>query len=95
MLNTYQAILSRRSVRRYDRTPLDGATLARVEEIASQVRPLVPSNRFEVLVRDVGPGEDLVATLGAYGRLVSPPHYLVPFITGQKHLLADLGCRVE
>jgi nitroreductase len=55
----------------------------------------MPSNRFEVLVRDVTPGEDLVETLGAYGRIVSPPHYLVPYTIGDVCPLTDLGFRVE
>jgi nitroreductase len=93
--NLYQAILARRSVRRYARQPLDGETLAEVREIISGVEPLVPDNRFEVLVQDVAPGEDLVETLGGYGRIVSPPHYLVPYGIGEAHLLADLGYRVE
>ena len=48
-----------------------------------------------MLVQDVSPGEDLVAILGAYGRLVTPPHYLVPYVAGERHLLVDLGFRVE
>jgi nitroreductase len=91
----YQAILTRRSVRRYDRVRLDGGTLAQVREIISGVEPLVPDNRFEVLVRDVAEEEDLVETLGGYGRIVSPPHYLVPYGIGETHLLTDLGYRVE
>jgi nitroreductase len=91
----YQAILARRSVRRYDRVPLDRETLAQVRAIISGVEPLVPGNRFEVLVRDVGAEEDLVETLGGYGRIVSPPHYLVPYGIGETHLLTDLGYRVE
>jgi nitroreductase len=91
----YQAILTRRSVRRYDRARLDGGTLAQVREIISGVEPLVSDNRFEVLVRDVAEEEDLVETLGGYGRIVSPPHYLVPYGIGETHLLTDLGYRVE
>ena len=91
----YQAILARRSVRRYDKTPLDAATLAQVREIVAGVKPLVPENRFEVLVKDVAPGEDLVARLGGYGRIVTPPHYLVPYIVGERRPLTDLGHCVE
>ncbi len=91
----YRAILARRSVRRYDKSPLDEATLARVQEIISRVKPLVPDNRFEVFVRHTLAGEDLVSALGGYGRLVTPPHYLVPYMRGEEHLLEDLGYRVE
>ncbi|NIN63640.1 MAG: hypothetical protein GTO63_02765, partial [Anaerolineae bacterium] len=91
----YEAILARRSVRRYDRAPLDGATLARVQDIISGVFPLVPEHGFEILVRDVEAGEDLVKYLGGYGRLVNPPHYLAPYMVGQRHVLEDLGYRAE
>lgn len=91
----YQAILARRSVRRYDRTPLKEAKLAQVQEIVSGVKPLVPDNRFEVLMHNVSAVEDLVATLGGYGRIVSPPHYLVPYLIGTAHPLEDLGYRTE
>jgi nitroreductase len=91
----YQAILARRSVRRYAKRPLDEATLTQVQEILCGIKPLMPDNRLQVLVKDVLPGEDLVATLGGYGRMVNPPHYLVPYIVGEKHLLEDLGYRVE
>lgn len=93
--NLYRAILTRRSVRRYASQPLDAETLAQVETIIANVKPLVPDNRLQVLVRDVAPGEDLVGMLGGYGRIVSPPHYLVPFGIGEAHLLADQGHRVE
>jgi hypothetical protein len=106
----YQAILARRSVRRYENRPLSPEAMAQVRAILSQVKPLVPENHFEVLVRDVEPGEDLTAALGGYGRIVSPPHYLVPYVVGPAvqpcgtrtevacvplHGLTDLGYRTE
>jgi len=93
--NLYQAILARHSVRRYARQALDAQTLAQVEAIISGVKALVRENRFEVLVRDVAPGEDLAQAMGAYGRIVSPPRYLLPYGVGKVHLLTDLGYRVE
>ena len=87
--------MARRSVRRYDRQPLDPGTLAQVREIVAGVEPLVPENRFEALVRDELLDEDLAAVVGAYGRFVTPPHALAPYVLGQAHALADLGYRVE
>lgn len=91
----YGAILARRSVRRYAGHPLGAEALAQLQAIISQVQPLVPDNRFAVLMRDVAVGEDLVETLGGYGRIVSPPHYLVPYGMGETQPLTDLGYRVE
>ena len=91
----YQAVLARRSVRRYEKRPLDEATLAQVREIISGVKPLIPGNRFEVLVRDEVVGEDLVTVLGGYGRFYTPPHSLAPYMLGEQHVLEDLGYRTE
>jgi nitroreductase len=91
----YQAILARRSVRRYQATPLDKATLGQVQELVQGVIPLLPENQFEAPFYSVTGSEALIAALGGYGRIVSPPHYLLPWMRGEKHVLADLGCRAE
>ena len=91
----YQAILARRSVRRYEKRPLDEATLEKVRKIISGVKPLIPENQFEVLVRDEVVGEDLVTVLGGYGRFYTPPHSLAPYMLGEEHILEDLGYRAE
>ena len=91
----YQAILARRSVRRYQAASLDKATLGQVQEIVQGVIPLRPENHFEAPFYSVTGSEALIGALGAYGRIVSPPHYLLPWMGGEAHVLADLGCRVE
>ncbi len=91
----YQALLDRKSVRRYDSQRLPEETLARIRESVAQVTPLVPANRFNVLVRDVMTSEDLVEAMGGYGRLLSPPHFLVPTMVGEAHLLEDLAYRTQ
>jgi nitroreductase len=91
----YQALLARRSVRRYSETGLNATTLAQVQAIAAAARPLIPANRLVVTRRDDMVRQDLVTLLGAYGRLISPPHALVPWLQGDAHLLTDLGYRVE
>jgi hypothetical protein len=82
-------------VRQYDREPLDAPTLAQVQEIVAEVKPLISQNRFQAAVRDDTVHEDLISVLGAYGRLVTPPHALAPYIIGDLHVLEDLGFRVE
>ncbi len=94
-MDLYGAILSHRSVRRYRDEPLDRNTLAVIDGIVDRVRPLVPENRFRVLRRDVVSGEDLIAAMGGYGRILTPPHYLVGNAIGGKRPLVDLGYRME
>jgi nitroreductase len=97
----YEAILARRSVRRYERQQLGPEELAAVAAVAGDVEPLVHDNLFHQIQVDVN-GDELTH-LGAYGRIVSPPHYLVPYVVtsttpgslGQAYALTDLGYRVE
>ncbi|MDI7275803.1 MAG: nitroreductase family protein, partial [Anaerolineae bacterium] len=91
----YQAILARRSVRRYDRAALSHDELARVRDAIALSHPLVAANRYEALLRDLPATSDIVSALGAYGRLVNPPHVLVPYLVGDEHPLIDLGYRTE
>jgi nitroreductase len=91
----YQAILRRRSVRRYDKTPLDEAALTAVQDTVSKATPLIPANRLDVTIRDDVVRRDLAMLFGAYGRLITPQHALVPTMRGESHVLTDLGYRVE
>jgi hypothetical protein len=92
----YQAILNRRSVRRYDPEVLDADSMLLVQQIIESVEPLVPENDFHVLHR---PGmlidKDFIGSMGAYGYIVSPPHALAPCAVGDRFTLVDLGYRVE
>ncbi|MFZ5916363.1 MAG: nitroreductase family protein [Chloroflexota bacterium] len=89
----YQAILARRSVRRYEKTPLADADLAQVREVVSTANPLVAENDFRVEFYQTSTDTDLVAALGGYGHIVKPPHYLAPYVSGEAFLLQDLGYR--
>lgn len=91
----YQALISRHSTRRFDTHPLAEGTLKRIQDLAATVEPLVPENRYTVMIRDVTTVEDLVQALGAYGRLLSPPHFMVPYVVGEAHSLEDLGYRTQ
>ncbi|MGC9467226.1 MAG: nitroreductase family protein [Anaerolineae bacterium] len=94
-MDLYQAILQRRSVRRYRNRPLDKQTLEMVDDIIDHALPLVPENRFRVMRRDVVTGEDLIAAMGGYGRILTPPHYMVAYAIGDRMPLTDLGYRME
>jgi nitroreductase len=94
-MDLYQAIINRHSVRRFRNIPLSQSTLANVDEIISQTTPLIPKNRFVVMRRDVLGGEDLIAAMGGYGRILKPPHFLMSYIVGDQYPLVDLGYRME
>lgn len=94
-MDVFQAILNRHSVRRYRATPLNKTALSQIDDIVAQAQPLVSRNRFMIMRRDVMTGEDLIAAMGGYGRILSPPHFLLPYIVGENHPLIDLGYRME
>lgn len=94
-MDLFSSIVNRHSVRRYDAQPLDKDLLLMIDDVVSHARPLIPDNRFRVMRRDVVSGEDLIAAMGGYGRILSPPHYLVAYVTGGRLPLVDLGFRME
>lgn len=93
--NLYHSILSRKSVRSYDQRHFEPADKARIEMILKNTQPLVLDNQFHVLFREKERGQDLVSVLGAYGRFISPPYYLLPYLIGEKLVYVDLGYRVQ
>lgn len=94
-MDLYQAILNRHSVRRYRPEPLDRTFLDMVDDIVARARPLIPDNHIRTMRRDVITGEDLIAAMGGYGRILTPPHYLVASAVGRQAPLTDLGYRLE
>lgn len=91
----YSAIMARRSTRRYDRRPLAPSVLGQVGDIVASTRPLVAENQFTALLRHASPGIDLVKDFGGYGRILNPPHYVVPYVHGERCQLAEAGYRLE
>jgi nitroreductase len=91
----YQAMINWRSVRRYDQQSLSERVLDKIQAESREIEGLVTQNRFSMPVRDVVTGDDLVAALGAYGRVLSPPHFLVPYLVGNTHVLTDLAYRTH
>jgi nitroreductase len=93
--NYFPYILSRHSVRNYEQRVLDPADLARVELILRNTKSRFSGNKFSVILKSKEKGEDLVSILGAYGRFITPPYYLLPYLIGENHSLADLGYQTE
>lgn len=94
-LDLYNAILGRTSVRRYDRRPLDAETHRRVEAVIAEIKPLSAKGTFGLARRDGISGQELCAVLGAYGRLLDPPHCLIPHLVNGDWPLTELGFRME
>ena len=91
----YPFILSRRSIRSYDQRQLSSADQAHIKIILNNTKSLFSENKFEIIFKSKTKGEDLVEVLGAYGRFITPPYYLVSYITGSNNALVDLGYHEE
>ena len=91
----YETILNRRSIRRYEPRPLSSGDIVQIEKEITRIKPLHPENHFTALIKNTTNGEDLATLVGGYGKLLSPPHYLVPSMTGNSFALADLGFCTE
>ncbi|MGD8759060.1 MAG: nitroreductase family protein [Anaerolineales bacterium] len=92
----FRAILARRSVRRYHPKPLDTSKLDRVTELIHGLEPLVAENDFRVVFRDgFRIDAQFMQGVGAYGRIISAPHALAPYVVGPKAPLLDCGYRTQ
>lgn len=92
----YNAIVERRSCRRFADQEVPEPVRRQIAELAIRLRPLVSANRFVYSsIPIVGRSQELAAIMGGYGRLVSARHLLLPRIEGVEHLTLDFGFRTE
>jgi len=91
----YPYLISRRSIRSYDQRLFESDDKARIELILKNTRALLSENQFKVIFHTKEKGEDLVSVLGAYGRFITPPYYLLPYIIGENQVYLDLGYQAE
>ncbi|MHB9032991.1 MAG: nitroreductase family protein [Anaerolineae bacterium] len=90
----YQAILARRSTRKYT-AHVEAHYLAEVQQVCANPPGLIPENTFNATIQALQPDKDLTVILGAYGRLVAPPYVVVPTLSGAHNILVDLGYRTQ
>ena len=91
----YQTLINRRSIRRFAPQRLSAADRESVTCIIGEIVPLLPQYDLDIHLRDIGNQRDLVSLLGAYGRLVSPPHVLLPISPDMPLSLVDQGYRMQ
>ncbi len=96
MLNiSYNTILNRFSTRRYETNPLGKNLLENLSSIQGSLEPLIKENTMEFSVYDFNGRYDRMDVMGAFGATLNPPHFLLGHITGESHLLTDIGFRLE
>jgi len=95
MVNEYDKILSRISVRRYKTAKLAQTELSELKEFICQIRGLIFENNFICNIYDYGGEEGISSVLGTFGKIFRAPHFLAPYITGIIHSSLDLGYRSQ
>lgn len=93
--NIVETIYKRHSIRRYNPNLLPNEELKKITGIIAGSKALIHTNRFEVLLKNRDGGDNLSTVLAAYGKIMSPPHILVPYGIGDTFLTTDLGFRVQ
>lgn len=91
----YKTILSRSSIRRYQRKVLKRQDLREIEEFAMGLDGLESDNKLSIVLKTYAVGSEIGKAVGSFGWIMSPPHVLLPYATGKSNALADLGYRCE
>lgn len=94
MLDLYEAILTRRSVRRYAGRDVPAGLLKQLADFAQEIEPLVQSADFSYSIRPAKNNE-LTSAAGGYGRILSATLVIVPHIADGPNALVDFGFRTE
>jgi len=79
----YEAIFRRRSVRKYDMTPLSATTLAAVQELARQAKPLDERIKYKLTYLGTSDVKNLLP--------IKAPHYLCLYSEQQDGYLLNAG----
>jgi len=92
---TIDIIRSRRSIRRYRKEKLDAATMNHICHLNQNIEPFIKNNKFFLKVEDYSPRGKIGKTVGGFGRIMTPPHVFLPYLTGSDYILTDLGFRTQ
>ncbi len=96
MTSILNVIQQRRSIRSYDKTPLEDEILDTVQRAAEGAHALTGARAQ--FFRDVGGGgveDKMTGIVGDYGKSIHGPHYLVMAMEEGPHYLVDGGYRFE
>ena len=88
-------VFERKSVRHYLPSKLDAKTIQDLQFLRNRVEVLVKENVLHINFHDYSRTDDTSQALGYFGRIISAPHFFVPFIAGKEYTLPDLGYRTQ
>ncbi len=93
--DSYSQLLTRHSVRRYCLNHLDKDDLTRIIKLSETINSLNKRNIFSIQLYNFKPDSSSGKALGGFGRIMKPPYFFAPFISGEANSLVDLGFRTQ
>ena len=91
----YKHLLERHSIRRYEPDLLGENELLKIRKASKVIDSLDRENIFELKIFEYQPETSEGKALGGFGRIMKPPYFFAPFITGGTNSLIDLGFRTQ
>jgi len=91
----YKHLLARHSIRRYEPDLLGENELLKIKKASEVIDSLDRENIFELKIFEYQPETSEGKALGGFGRIMKPPYFFAPFITGGINSLTDLGFRTQ
>ena len=91
----YLNLLSRHSIRQFNHDLLGKDELLKISNSTKALESLGNENTFDIKIFDYQPETTSGKALGGFGRIMNPPHFMAPFITGNLHAYVDLGFRTQ
>jgi hypothetical protein len=93
--DTYKNILSRHSIRRYQQDSFREEELSTIEKSSNNLQSLDRKNIFSIKAFQYQPGAVSGKALGGFGRIMNPPYFMLPVISGDDFSFVDLGFRTQ
>ena len=93
--NLYKHLLSRHSIRRYRPALMDKNDLSIINRSSKTIDFLNENNDFRIQIFDYMPDSLSGKALGGFGRIMRPPYFFAPYISGGTNSLVDLGFRTQ
>jgi hypothetical protein len=91
----YKNIISRRSIRRYEPDLFREEDLSIIEKSSSSLQSLDSKNNFSIKIFKYKPQAPSGKALGGFGRIMNPPYFMLPVISGDDFSLVDLGFHTQ
>lgn len=91
----YNLLLSRHSIRRYLPDLMEEADLSEINRKSTSIDLLYEQNGFALQIFNYAPDLSSGKALGGFGRIMKPPYFFAPYISGGANSLVDLGFRTQ